>query len=446
MLLAHAGHQPAHAYAVAAHYGVDAVALFIVIGHAHGFGVAAAKLEYVADLYAVFNGKRMLAALGAYAAHGRLGNVHIFGIRHVPIHVEPCEVVAFFIRAAYKVPCAFKRTIVHHGYTLGGVYGAYRARNKAGVVYFNGGMHLRLKIVPQLGFVNLKVAAHEYQNVAVVLVALIHNGLGALFRAAVQKAAHILNGLVVIRCNLFKRGHGFIGVVMHYAVRRLHVRAVAALRAKDDGILANIGKQHELVANLAAHHARIGRNGNDFRYAYAGIYALIRAVAALIIPLQILLRGMERIAVLHCKFAHPYKAAAGTGLVAELGLYLIYHKGVLLICARHVHGHMHGRFFMSHAKHHIRAAPVLKAQKLLADAFPAAGSLPKRCGHSNGEQYLLPVYPVHLLAQYRLYLIMYTPRGRHKGIYAVAHLLNIAAPYHKVLAFYFRNPVLIPFA
>ena len=42
--------------------------------------------------------------------------------------------VAFFIRAAYKAPCAFKRTIVHHGYALGGGFGAYRARNKAGVV------------------------------------------------------------------------------------------------------------------------------------------------------------------------------------------------------------------------------------------------------------------------------------------------------------------------
>ena len=42
-------------------------------------------------------------------------------------------------------------------------------------------------------------------------------------------------------------------------------------------------------------------------------------------------------------------------LIAELGLHLVDHKGILGVAIRQVARVMHGSFLVRHAQHHIRA-------------------------------------------------------------------------------------------
>ena len=83
------------------------------------------------------------------------------------------------------------------------------------------------------------------------------------------------------------------------------------------------------MGNLAAHHTGIALHGKDLRNAAARIDAVICVIALLIILVQILLRGMEGIRILHRKLTHADKTAPCARLIPELGLYLVDHEGII---------------------------------------------------------------------------------------------------------------------
>ena len=182
------------------------------------------------------------------------------------------------------------------------------------------------------------------------------------------------------------------------AGRGLHVGAVVAVVAEDDGILAHGGEQHVLVGDLAAHHAAVGGDGHDLGHACAGEDAVVGVIADLVVALQILLGGMEGIGVLHGELAHADQAAAAAGLVAELGLDLIDHEGILGVAVGHVAHEVHGGLLVGHAQHHVAAGAVGEAQQLAADGVIAAGLAPDGRRHGDREEQLLAVDAVHLLA------------------------------------------------
>ena len=231
-----------------------------------------------------------------------------------------------------------------------------------------------------------------------------------------------------------ERRFGFVCGLFHDAVRRLHVGAVAALGADDQRVLADRREQHELMRHAAAHHAGVGLDRDNLGHARAGENALIGAVAAIVVGFEVGLRGVEGVGVLHRKLAHADHTRARARLVAELGLDLINHKGVLRVARRIVADKLHGCLLMRHAEHHRGVVSVLEAEQLGLDARISAGFLPKRGGHRHGEENLLPVDFVHLLAQDLLDLGGDAVERRELRENAAAHKLHVAAAQHQRMA------------
>jgi len=78
----------ANADAVAAHDGILQRAVLVEILHVHTLGVLITQLEDVADLDAVADAQRMLAADGTDAAGNRACDVHIFYLAEVALDIE----------------------------------------------------------------------------------------------------------------------------------------------------------------------------------------------------------------------------------------------------------------------------------------------------------------------------------------------------------------------
>ena len=95
-------------------------------------------------------------------------------------------------------------------------------------------------------------------------------------------------------------------------------------------------------------------------------------MAAVVILLQILLRGVEGIGVLHGEFAHADHTGAGSCLVAEFGLNLVDHEGIFGVGGGVVAHQMNGGFLMSHAQHHRGAVAVLEAEQLALNGIVAS--------------------------------------------------------------------------
>ena len=72
---------------------------------------------------------------------------------------------------------------------------------------------------------------------------------------------------------------------------------------------------------------------------------------------------MEAVGILHCELTGTNQAATRTGFIAELGLDLIDHEGILRVALRGIAGQLHGSLFVGHAQHHVNTIAVLEAEQ-----------------------------------------------------------------------------------
>ena len=217
------------------------------------------------------------------------------------------------------------------------------------------------------------------------------------------------------------------------AVRSFHVGAVSALVTQNNGVLAAIGQQHELMRYAAAHHTGVGLYRDNFRHACAAIDVDVCLIALLIVCFQILLRGMEGICVLHRELTHTNQTAAGARLITELGLNLIDHKRILRIRLRRTACQMDSRLLVRHAQNNRLTASVLKTSHFAADGFIAAGFLPQGCRHNNRKHHFLSVDLVHFIADDVFNLLADTLCRHKQGINTGGQLLHIAAANHELV-------------
>ena len=188
------------------------------------------------------------------------------------------------------------------------------------------------------------------------------------------------------------------------------------------------------MRNAAAHHAGIGFDGYYLGNARTRKNAVISVIAFPVVALEILLRGVEGIGVLHGELTNADETAARTTLVAELGLNLIYHKGILCVAVGVVAYKLNRGLLVGHAEHHARVVAVGEAKKLAADALVSARLIPERSGESYREQNLLAADIVHFLADNILDFLRYAAQGEELRIDAVGHVLHIAAAQHQRVA------------
>ena len=296
-------------------------------------------------------------------------------------------------------------------------------------------MNLLAKEVGQLGLVDVHVAAQEDHDVLVGHVLLIDDGLAGVGGIAAEVLGDLLDGLAGGGQHELERtlGAGDLAVVDD-VLGGFHVGAVVALPADDDGILADGGEQHELVGQAAAHHAGVGRHGDDLGDAGAGEDPLVGLVGAVVVLLEVLLGGMEGVGILHGEFADADEAGAGAGFVAEFGLDLVDHEGVARVGLGAVADQLHGGLLMGHAEHHRGVVAVGEAQQLVADGGVTAGLVPERAGQHDGEEDLLAVDAVHLLAHDLLDLRGDALGNGEQRIDAVADVLDVAAADHEDVA------------
>ena len=181
------------------------------------------------------------------------------------------------------------------------------------------------------------------------------------------------------------------------ATRGLDVGGVAALAAEDDLVLAGVGVGHVLVADRAAHHARVALDHHAVDAA-ARVDAVVGADVQPVALLQRLVAHVEAVGVLHDELARAQDAALGPRLVALLGLEVVPHLRELLVAVDLPRGEPGDDLFVRHGQRHVGALAVLEAEHLAADGVPAAALLPDLRRLHDRHEHLLAADGVHLLA------------------------------------------------
>ena len=113
---------------------------------------------------------------------------------------------------------------------------------------------------------------------------------------------------------------------------------------------------------------------------------------------------MERVGILHCEFANTNQPRPRSCFIAELSLYLIYHKRIFHIALPVIAHKMNSGFFMCHTKHERTSAAVMEAGHFFTNALVSAGFLPDGSRHNHRKLHLLPVNGIHFFTDNLLYL------------------------------------------
>ncbi len=214
---------------------------------------------------------------------------------------------------------------------------------------------------------------------------------------------------------------------------RLDVRGVAALAAEDDLVLAGVGVGHVLVADRAAHHARVALDHHEVEAA-ARADAVVGADVQAVALLQCLVADVEAVGVLHDELARAQDAALGPRLVALLGLEVVPHLRQLLVAVDLARGEPGDDLLVGHRQRHVGALAVLETEHLAADGVPAAALLPELRRLQHRHEHLLAADRVHLLADDLLDLLHDAPAGRQVHVDAGGELAHEAGADHELVA------------
>ena len=214
---------------------------------------------------------------------------------------------------------------------------------------------------------------------------------------------------------------------------RLDVGGVAALAAEDDLVLAGVGEGHVLVADLAAHHARVALDHHEVEAA-ARVDAVVGADVQAVALLQRLFAHVEAVRVLHDELARAQDAALGPRLVALLGLEVVPELRELLVAVDLPRRQPGDDLFVRHGERHVGALAVLEAEHLVADGVPAAALLPELRRLQHRHEHLLAADGVHLLADDLLDLLHDAPAGRQVHVDAGGELAHEAGADHELVA------------
>ncbi len=228
--------------------------------------------------------------------------------------------IALFIGSYDHIHTIDKRLIVHCDYLIGQFL-----RSDIAAYYAVGHAALVRRHV-EFSLVDLEVPSYECDNYLVgVALDRVYYRLDSAIGSDTQQLAYFFDCLSRARIDEFEGSVGAFRRAAH-AFRHFHIGSVVAAVAEYERILASLGHEHKLMRYAAAHHARIRLEIYKILKTYASEYAVIGVIHPLVIFIQVLLRRVKRISVLHSELAHSDKSSARARLVSELGLYLIDHK------------------------------------------------------------------------------------------------------------------------
>ena len=237
-------------------------------------------------------------------------------------------------------------------------------------------------------------------------------------------------------------GGVYLGELFKYAVClvfnnagcSLNVGSEIAPGANGNAVLSYGSEKHIFVADAAAHHTRVGLDGYNLGNTAAGKNTVVSVVASPVVCFKVFLRCVEGVSVLHCEFTHTDKTCSGSALVTEFGLNLVNHKGIFLVAVGVFTNKVNCSLLVSHTEHKGSLVSVSEAYHFTADGSVSARFLPHRCGHNNGELYLLTVNSIHLFSYYLLNLLGNSAKSGVRGVNSVCNVFDVSASDCKCVA------------
>jgi hypothetical protein len=434
-LLHRGGDRAADAEAVAAHDHRLALAVLVEERAAHRLRVLRAELEHVPDLDAAVDLQRRLAARAGIAGDdGR--DVGVLRLRKIAAGIDAAEVKVFLVAADDPVDAALQRRVGDHARRLRPDRAAVADRAARRFFEARVGHHLHplhAGDVLDLDLVPFAVAAHEDHEAAFVGVE--DERLDELRGRLAEEAADVVDRLRARRVQFgdcFAR-RGLRLVVEELRRRLLHVCAVAAARARHDGVLARLRQDHELVRGAAADVAGVGLDRHVVERAAAEDGAV--GVAHFLVRLVERRRGgVERVRVLHGELAPAHEAEARPHFVAEFGLDLIEVDGELPVRVERVAHGVGDDLLGRRPVDEVALVAVFDPQQLLAVALPAPRLHPQLAGVNGRPEELDGAGAVHLLADDGLELLHGAEAERQIGVNSGGNFADHPGAHHQSLA------------
>ncbi len=230
--------------------------------------------------------------------------------------------------------------------------------------------------------------------------------------------------------------HGFTGSRARCRIggdRRFHVRGVVRTGGEHQRVLAGIGDDVEFLRGIATDRTGVGLHHAEVQ-AEAGEDAAVGRLHVLVFAHQALIVQVERIGVLHQKFARTHHAEARADLVAELGLHLVEVHRQLLVAGQLAAREVAGGFFGGRAVAEHLVLAVLDLQQLRAELLPAAGLLPQFLRLDGRDLELHGTGAVHFLAHDAFNLAQHAQAQRRPGVQARCQLADHARAQHQPVA------------
>ncbi len=130
------------------------------------------------------------------------------------------------------------------------------------------------------------------------------------------------------------------------------------------------------MRHRAAHHADVGADG-DGRQPTAVEDPEVGLIVVVVLMVEAGLIGVQAVAVLHRKLAHPDQPGPRPRVVAPFRLDVVDEARELAIGANLPAHQIRHHLFMGHRQHQIAARPIAQPRHLGPDLIPAAGFLPE---------------------------------------------------------------------
>ena len=184
---------------------------------------------------------------------------------------------------------------------------------------------------------------------------------------------------------------------------------------------------------ISTHHTGIRLNSDNLRNTCLLENAIVCMITYIIVLLEIFLRRMERISILHCKLTHTDHSGSWSCLVTELSLNLVDHKRILIVRLCILTHQLYRSLLMRHSKNQLGVISVSQTDKLTSDALITTGLFPQISWHNNRKKYFLTVNAIHLLTDDILNLCSNSLQCRKLGIDSVTDILHIASTNHQCM-------------
>ena len=192
----------------------------------------------------------------------------------------------------------------------------------------------------------------------------------------------------------------------------------------------------------AAHHAHIGIDRYHVQPAAAKDVE-IRLIDLWIVAIQVLLRDVGAVGVLHGELAQSNRPGARTRFIAKLGLYLVEHHRQLAVGVDVIANEARDDLFMGHGEHQVVIGAIFQPHQVVADVVPTTRLLPdfRRLHDRHGE--FLSADSIHLLAQDLFDLCCHARAEREQAVNSGCELTDVAAAYQQLVVghFCFRRVV-----